>query len=82
MKSSGAKVSWDSVCLPKPEGGLGFRRLHDWNVAAMTKYIWALAKKADTLWIKWVHMFVIKTKCMWTDYEGSSLFFLDNQEDF
>lgn len=66
MKSSGAKVSWDSVCLPKPEGGLGFRRLKDWNVAAMTKYIWALAKKADTLWIKWVHMFVIKTKCMWT----------------
>lgn len=66
MKSSGAKVSWESVCLPKEEGGLGFRKLKEWNAAAMIRYIWAIASKADSLWIEWIHMFVIKSKCMWS----------------
>lgn len=62
MKSAGAKVSWADVCVPKEEGGLGLRVLKDWNRAAMTKHLWALALKADTLWIKWVHTYIIKGK--------------------
>nr|GEX25341.1 hypothetical protein [Tanacetum cinerariifolium] len=30
-----AKVSWDEVCLPKDEGGLGIRRLDSFNSALM-----------------------------------------------
>ncbi|GJT51300.1 retrotransposon protein, putative, ty3-gypsy subclass [Tanacetum coccineum] len=29
MKKGEAKVSWDSVCMPKHEGGLGIRRIDD-----------------------------------------------------
>ncbi|XP_058203052.1 uncharacterized protein LOC131317521 [Rhododendron vialii] len=66
MKSSGAKVTWEAVCSPKDEGGLGFRVLKDWNKAAMTKHLWALALKADTLLVKWIHTYIIKDQCLWT----------------
>lgn len=29
LKSTGAKVSWQDVCVPKEEGGLGFRLMKD-----------------------------------------------------
>lgn len=45
---------------------MGFRVLRDWNKAAMAKHIWALALKGDTLWIKWVHTYVIKNQCLWS----------------
>lgn len=45
---------------------MGFRVLADWNKAAMAKHLWAIALKADTLWIKWIHSYLIKDQCMWT----------------
>lgn len=65
MTSTGAKVKWEDVCLPKEQGGLGFRKLTDWNKAAMVKNIWAISKKADTLWVHWIHTYVIKERCFW-----------------
>lgn len=35
----GAKVAWSSVCFPTNEGGLGVKRLHIWNKAAITKLL-------------------------------------------
>lgn len=32
----------------------------------MSKLLWAIAKKADTLWIRWIHTYVLKGKCMWS----------------
>jgi hypothetical protein len=29
--------SWNSICLPKYEGGLGFRRMHEFNLSLITK---------------------------------------------
>lgn len=29
LKSAGAKVSWNGICVPKDEGGLGFRLMMD-----------------------------------------------------
>ena len=37
-----AKVEWESLCLPKEEGGLGLRRVKDWNDATIMKHIWNL----------------------------------------
>ncbi|GKC54852.1 hypothetical protein Tco_1077597 [Tanacetum coccineum] len=34
-----AKVSWEAICLPKTKGGLGIRRLQDFNVALKTSHI-------------------------------------------
>lgn len=42
------------------------RRIKDWNKAAMLRHLWALCKKAVTLWIKWVHTYTIKEQCVWT----------------
>lgn len=45
MKHTGAKVKWDDICRPKEEGGLGFRKLKDWNNATMLRHLWLLARR-------------------------------------
>ncbi|GJT58840.1 reverse transcriptase domain, reverse transcriptase zinc-binding domain protein, partial [Tanacetum coccineum] len=42
LKSGKAKVAWEAICKPKREGGLGIRRLEDFNVALMATHIWFL----------------------------------------
>jgi hypothetical protein len=37
-----AKVSWEKICVPKKEGGLGLKRIGAWNKAAMLRHIWNL----------------------------------------
>lgn len=49
-----AKVSWDKVCYPKEEGGLGHKGLEIWNRAAMLHHIWSLFAQAESLWVAWV----------------------------
>ncbi|GJW83315.1 hypothetical protein Tco_0156460 [Tanacetum coccineum] len=41
MKKGKAKVAWDSVCLGLKEGGLGIRRLEEFNTALMDTPIWS-----------------------------------------
>ncbi|XP_062080432.1 uncharacterized protein LOC133785194 [Humulus lupulus] len=49
------RLAWDSVCQSKKVGGLGFKNSTVWNIAAIGKYVWAVAEKKDNLWVKWVH---------------------------
>ena len=35
----GAKVSWEEICLPKSEGGLGLKDIISWNTACMLQNI-------------------------------------------
>lgn len=37
--------------------------LEEWNRVAM---LWVICKKADMLWVKWIHTYVIKDACFWT----------------
>jgi hypothetical protein len=37
-----AKVSWNMLCLPKKDGGLGIKKLEEWNCAAMMRHIWIM----------------------------------------
>nr|GEW59699.1 putative RNA-directed DNA polymerase, eukaryota, reverse transcriptase zinc-binding domain protein [Tanacetum cinerariifolium] len=55
-----AKVSWEVVCLPKMEGGLGIRRLDIFNKALMVPHIWNLLTRKDSLWVKWIHVYRLK----------------------
>uniref|UniRef100_A0A803PAJ0 Reverse transcriptase domain-containing protein n=1 Tax=Cannabis sativa TaxID=3483 RepID=A0A803PAJ0_CANSA len=59
-------VAWESVCQSKTIGGIDFRKVEEWNLAAMTKYIWAIANKEDNLWIKWVHNVYLKYENWWS----------------
>ena len=47
----GFKVSWEQVCFPKQEGGLGLKRVEDWNRAAVMKHIWNLFTQAGSPWV-------------------------------
>ncbi|XP_019227163.1 PREDICTED: uncharacterized protein LOC109208497 [Nicotiana attenuata] len=58
--SKKALVSWEKVCLPQVVGGLNVMNMICWNKAAMAKHLWAVAKKKDCLWIRWIHTFYIK----------------------
>lgn len=58
-------VSWDQVCLPKVNGGWNVLSLPEWNIAAISKLLWDLAHKADTLWVKWVHIYYFKRRQCW-----------------
>lgn len=62
---SGAKVHWDTVCLPKAEGGLGVRELEAWNNACCLKIIWLLLCNAGSLWIAWLNEYVLKGRSFW-----------------
>ncbi|XP_048489728.1 uncharacterized protein LOC125491683 [Beta vulgaris subsp. vulgaris] len=64
-------VVWDWVCRPKKCGGLGVRDCMVWNTAGVGKYIWQIAKKEDTLWIKWVHSIYI-CEANWWEYNPPS----------
>ncbi|XP_019183032.1 PREDICTED: uncharacterized protein LOC109177999 [Ipomoea nil] len=61
-----ALVSWDVICRPKDEGGLGLRNLKHWNNAFMTKTLWNIHTRKETLWIRWVHDFYLRNVDFWT----------------
>ncbi|XP_059284936.1 uncharacterized protein LOC132038264 [Lycium ferocissimum] len=42
-------VAWNKLCVPTPEGGLGFRSLHDVSLALFCKLWWNFRTK-PTLW--------------------------------
>uniref|UniRef100_A0A803P3E2 RNase H type-1 domain-containing protein n=1 Tax=Cannabis sativa TaxID=3483 RepID=A0A803P3E2_CANSA len=42
-------MSWDRLATPEEEGGMGFRHLHDFNLAMLSKQGWRLLCKPDSL---------------------------------
>nr|XP_025692428.1 uncharacterized protein LOC112794656 [Arachis hypogaea] len=53
--SSGRKphlISWEKVCLPKSQGGLGLRPARVLNNANLMKLAWKLIHNKDALWVK------------------------------
>ncbi|XP_057965889.1 uncharacterized protein LOC131156317 [Malania oleifera] len=58
-------VAWKEVCLPKVEGGLGILDLKNWNNTLLTKTLWNIHSKKDSLWTKWVHHYYLKETEIW-----------------
>ena len=64
-----ALVAWESICLPKMEGGLGFKNLEAWNLALLSKNLWNIQAKKDSLWVRWIHLNHLQNSSIW-DYNG------------
>ena len=45
-------VSWEKICQPKSEGGMGFKDLSKFNDLLLAKQIWRLDKNKDSLFHK------------------------------
>lgn len=43
-----ASVSWDIVCKPKSEGGLGLKDIQSWNQACIIQHIRAILMQAGS----------------------------------
>lgn len=66
LKHTGAKVSWEHLCSPKKEGGLGFKSLQIWNKAVMAKHIWFLVYGGEkSMWCQWVKSYLLKGRSFW-----------------
>ncbi|XP_060968675.1 uncharacterized protein LOC115710717 [Cannabis sativa] len=50
MFQGAGAISWDNVCETKIAGGIRFKKVREWNQAAMIKYIWAVANKEENMW--------------------------------
>jgi len=72
LNPSKAKISWDVVCLPIREGGLGLRPLKETNKVCGLKLIWRLFAAPTSLWSKWIHAYLIRKKTFWTVKGNSS----------
>ena len=54
-KTHGAKVSWDRICSPRKDGGLGFKSISVWNKAAIAKHArFLLSGGEQSMWCSWV----------------------------
>ncbi|GFZ03501.1 hypothetical protein Acr_16g0001250 [Actinidia rufa] len=65
LVSKKALVAWDSICLPKMEGGLVFKNLEAWNLALLAKNLWNIQDKKDSLWVRWVHQYYLQNTLIW-----------------
>ncbi|KAI5683699.1 hypothetical protein M9H77_04927 [Catharanthus roseus] len=50
-----APVTWKTMCLSKEQEGLGLRDTRSWNDTLLTKTLWNVHAKNDTLWCRWIH---------------------------
>ncbi|XP_071695601.1 uncharacterized protein [Rutidosis leptorrhynchoides] len=66
MKRGKAKVKWDDVCLPKDEGGLGIKRLKNWNVALMATHAWHILNMKPSLWVTWIYEYKLANQHFWS----------------
>lgn len=40
--------SWDRLCVPKSRGGLGFKRLREFNIAMLGRQAWHLIQHPNS----------------------------------
>lgn len=69
--STGAKISWSAVCLPKEEGGVGLRRFSVWNKTLCLRFIWLLFEDSGSLWARWHRLHNLRNMSFWAIEESS-----------
>ncbi|CAK8562475.1 unnamed protein product [Lathyrus sativus] len=56
-----APVAWKQVCRQRSHGGLNVIDIDDWNKTTLMKLLWNLNEKEDSLWVKWIQTYYLKT---------------------
>ncbi|KAE8696275.1 Thioredoxin H9 [Hibiscus syriacus] len=72
IPANGARVSWGKICKPKSEGGLGLKGIKTWNKACLIHLTRKLLAGEGSLWVAWIHNYIIKQQDFWTMDEHSS----------
>lgn len=57
-------VRWETVCLPRSKGGLGLRRVKEFNQACLLNLAWS-AISTNSLWANWFRDRYFKGNSMW-----------------
>ncbi|KAG2312978.1 hypothetical protein Bca52824_024535 [Brassica carinata] len=71
--ASGARVSWADICKPKREGGLGLRRLEEFEQVFNLKRVWIFFSEPGSLWVAWLHSNVFARSCYWSIVDSQRL---------
>ena len=58
-------VSWDVICQPRHNGGLGIRRLVTFNRALLGKLLWRFAVEGESFWRCAIMAKYGVTSCSW-----------------
>ena len=69
-------VSWETLCFNKTAGGVGIRDPGIWGQALLSKHLWEVQQKQDSLWIRWLHGYYLRGKDFWTCRANSQSSFL------
>jgi len=43
-------IKWDTVCLKRENGGLGVKRLREFNISLLGKWVWRVLEDRESLW--------------------------------
>lgn len=71
--ANGARVSWVNICKPKQEGGLGLRRLEEFQKVFELKRVLNYFADSGSLWVAWLHSNVFCRKSYWTSVDSQRL---------
>ncbi|XP_059294457.1 uncharacterized protein LOC132047424 [Lycium ferocissimum] len=74
--SKKALIAWEQLCLPKVASGLNILYAQTWNKAAICKLLRNLCRKANKLWVKWVHAYYLKHQSVWTFFPNQASWML------
>ncbi|KAL0439716.1 UNVERIFIED_CONTAM: hypothetical protein Slati_2454600 [Sesamum latifolium] len=62
-----AKVSWQQVCRPVTEGGLGIRDILALNKGLMSKHLWRIiVADRSSVWVDWIIQYRLRGTSVWT----------------
>ncbi|KAL0291138.1 UNVERIFIED_CONTAM: Retrovirus-related Pol polyprotein from type-2 retrotransposable element R2DM [Sesamum radiatum] len=62
-----AKVSWQKVCRPVSEGGLGIRDIQALNQGLMSRHLWRIIMQDRTsIWVTWILQYRLQDYSVWT----------------
>lgn len=71
LNTNKLKIACVDVCRPKDEGGLGIRDIKEMNNVCVLKLIWRILSSKNSLWVRWIQVYLIRKGSIWTVKENT-----------